>query len=497
MSQTPPVPPLPPSGLDAEVILDVLRGYRTRDLPDKGGTTTAYVYDAGLDDLAELGVAAYTIAQPVNGLDPTAFPSYAAVENDIVGAARQLFSGGVTSVVGTMTSGGTESIGLAVLGARERWRATTGQPHGRPSMVLPSTAHPAFRKAAHLFDLDVVSVPVNPHTFKADPDATDAAIDERTALVVVSAPSYAHGVVDPVEQVAAIAAEHDVLCHVDACIGWVLPFIREDEGDAPVDFSIPGVTSLSTDLHKYGYTPKGCSIVLHRDDDLRRHHYFATTDWPGYPVVNPTLLSTRPGGPPAVAWAILHRIGLDGYRELALAARRTTLAMAAGVDEIPGLRTLVPPESTLVAFADDGGPDDPDVRVVADEMTARGWTLGAQPAHTGPPTIHASVSAVLETKVGEFLADIAASAEAARVVGRAVPDENLVAAGAALDVDALTPQMMAGLLTLAGLDEPGGGLPARMAPVNALLDAVPPALVERLLIEVILRVYQPTPSQPS
>lgn len=486
------VPALPATGMQIEKILATLRAYRTRDLPDKGGTTTAYVYDPGMDDLADLGVAAYAIAQPVNGLDPTAFPSYAAVENDIVGAARQLFYGGVESVVGTMTSGGTESIGLAVLGARERWRATKRKPHGHPTMVLPSTAHPAFLKAAHLFDLEVISVPVDVETFKADPAATREAIDERTALVVVSAPSYAHGVVDPVEQIAAIAAELDVLCHVDACIGWVLPFIREDEGSSPIDFSIPGVTSLSTDLHKYGYTPKGCSVVLHRDDSLRRRHYFATTGWSGYPVVNPTLLSTRPGGPPAVAWAILHRIGLEGYRDLALTARRTTLAMAAGVDEIPGLYTVAPPEATLVAFADSGGSDDPDVRVVADEMTARGWTLGAQPAHGGPPTIHASVSAVLEHKVDEFLSDMRASVRAACEIGRAEPDPNLVAAGAGIDVDALTPQMMDGLLALAGLDEPGSGMPARMAPVNALLDAVPSALVEQLLIEVILRVYRPS-----
>jgi glutamate/tyrosine decarboxylase-like PLP-dependent enzyme len=488
---SPAIPPLPQTGLPIEQILEGLRAYRTRDLPDKGGTTTAYVYDPGIDELDELGVRAYAIAQPVNGLDPTAFPSYAAVENDIVGAARLLFHGGVESVVGTMTSGGTESIGLAVLGARERWRATSGQPHGHPTMVLPSTAHPAFLKAAHLFDLEVVSVPVDRATYKADPAAMAAVVDERTALVVASAPSYAHGVIDPVEQVAAIAAEHDVPCHVDACIGWVAPFIRADEGLAPIDFSIPGVTSISTDLHKYGYTPKGCSVLLHRSDDLRRHHYFATTAWPGYPVVNPTLLSTRPGGPPAVAWAILHRIGLQGYRDLALAARRVTLAMAAGVDEIPGLRTVAPPESTLVAFADDGGPDDPDVRVVADEMSLRGWTLGAQPAHDGPATIHVSVSAVLESRLEQFLADMRDSARAARQLGRAEPDPALVAAGAAIDVDTLTADVMAGLLAIAGLDQPGGGLPARMAPVNALLDAVPPALVERLLIEVILRVYRP------
>ena len=484
--------PLPATGLPVQEILDRLRAYRQRDLPDKGGTTTAYVYDAGRDDLADLGVEAYRIAQPVNGLDPTAFPSYAAVENDVVGAARSLFSGGVDSVVGTMTSGGTESIGLAVLAARERWRARTGVTHGRPTMVLPTTAHPAFLKAAHLFDVDVVHVPVDPETYTADPGGMQAALDERTALAVVSAPSYAHGVIDPVEAVAAVAADKDVLCHVDACIGWTVPFIRADEGSPPIDFSLRGVTSLSVDLHKYGYTPKGCSVLLVRDDDLRRRHYFATTAWAGYPVVNPTLLSTRPGGPPAVAWATLQRIGRDGYRELARTARRVTLALAAGVDEIPGLRTVVRPDATLVAFGDDGGPHDPDVRVVADEMSARGWTLGVQPAHGGPPTLHVSVSAVLDNRVDQFLDDMRACAQAARALGRAEPDAALVAAGRTIDVETLTPDAVGGLLAIAGLDAPGAGLPERMAEVNALLDAVPPELVERLLVEVVMRVYRPT-----
>jgi glutamate/tyrosine decarboxylase-like PLP-dependent enzyme len=484
-------PPLPETGLDAQTILDTLRAYRTHDLPDKGGTTTAYVYDPGMDDLADLGVDAYAIAQPVNGLDPTAFPSYAAVENDIVAAALELFGGGVEGGVGTMTSGGTESCGLAVLGARERWRAKNQQPHGRSTIVLATTAHPAFLKAAHLFDLDVVAVPVDPQTYKAVPSAMADAIDDRTAIVVVSAPSYAHGVIDPIAEVASIAAERDLPCHVDACIGWPVPFIREDEGLPPIDLAIAGVTSISTDLHKYGYTPKGCSVLLHRSDDYRRHHYFATTNWAGYPVVNPTLLSTRPGGPPAVAWAIVHRIGRDGYRNLALSARRTTLALADGVDAIPGLHTIAPPEATLVAWSDDGGPDDPDVRVVADEMAARGWTLGVQPAHDGPPSVHVSVSAVLAEKVDQFVADMQASVQAALALGRVEPDPNLVAAGASLDLDALTPELMDGLLTLAGLNEPSGGLPERMAPVNALLDAVPGPLVERLLVEVILRVYRP------
>jgi hypothetical protein len=153
---------------------------------------------------------------------------------------------------------------------------------------------------------------------------------------------------------------------------------------------------------------------------------------------------------------------------------------------------VAPPEATLVAFCDEGGADDPDVRVVADEMTARGWTLGVQPARGGPPTLHVSVSAVLESRVEQFLHDMRASADAARSIGRAEPDAALVAAGRAIDVEALTPDAVGGLLTIAGLDSPGEGLPARMAGVNALLDAVPSELVERLLIEVVMRVYRPT-----
>ncbi len=171
-------------------------------------------------------------------------------------------------------------------------------------MVVPTTVHPAFLKAAHLFDVQPIQVPVDPVTFRADVEATRAAIDDRTALVVVSAPSYAHGVIDPIEELAAIAAENDVLCHLDACIGgWTVPFIREAEGLPPIGLMIPGVTSVSVDLHKYAYTPKGVSVLLFRDIGLRRLTWFVSSDWPGYPVVNPTLLSSRGGGAPAIAWA--------------------------------------------------------------------------------------------------------------------------------------------------------------------------------------------------
>lgn len=484
------IPPLPDQPMSVEAILEALRTYRRDDVPTSGGRTTAYVYDSGIEGLDDLGVQAYAISQHVNGLDPTAFPSVARIENDLVAAASSLL-GGDERTVGTLTSGGTESCALAVLGARERWRARGGE--GRPSLVIAASAHPAFRKAAHLFDLDLVVTPLDPTTGRADVDAMVAAIDATTALVVVSAPSYPLGVVDPVEVIASACASAEVLCHLDACIGgWTLPFIRENEGLPPLGLQVPGVTSVSVDLHKYGYTPKGASVLLHRDDALRRYHWFATAEWPGYPVVNPTLLSTRPGGPPAVAWALVHRIGRDGYRELALASRRTVLAMAEGITAIKGLRVVGAPEASLIAFTDTGGDEPPDVLVVADEMKARGWLVGAQPAHAGlPVTVHITASAVLESQVSAFLSDLRSSVEAARSLPRATPDPDLVAFAQQLDPADLTDELVASALSALGLDGGDGALPERMAPINALLSALPPAITERLLVGILAGVYTP------
>lgn len=214
------LPPLPDQGLPAEEILAALAALRELDLDYT--KATSYHFESGNSQLREVANAAASTAWGRSGLDPTAFPSIAAVENDLVGAALDLHGGG-PEAVGTVTSGGTESCMLAVLGARERYRRRGGE--GRPTMLLPVTAHSAFRKGAWLFDVDIVDIGVDAD-FKADADAMISAMDERTALAVVSAPSYAHGVIDPVAEVAAAAAERDILCHLDLCIGgWVLPFI--------------------------------------------------------------------------------------------------------------------------------------------------------------------------------------------------------------------------------------------------------------------------------
>ncbi len=292
----------------------------------------------------------------MNALDPTVFPSVARLENDLVGWGLDLL-GGDEAACGVVTSGGTESCVVAVLAARQDWRRRGGQ--GRPVLVMPVTAHPAFAKAAHLLGLDLRIVPVDPLTMRVRPEAVAAALDEvgdAAALVVVSSPSYAHGVVDPVAEVAALASARGVACHSDACIGGlVLPYLRR-EGRAVPDFdlSVPGVRSLSVDLHKYGYATKGTSLLLFSDTDYRLGSFFTYSRWPGYPVVNTTLQSTKSAGPMAAAWVVSQVLGDTGFAE---AARRTALAtdrIVAAVGEIPGLRVLGSPDATLVAIGADG-----------------------------------------------------------------------------------------------------------------------------------------------
>lgn len=490
------------SGLPADEILARLAAYKKDDLPTHGGTTTAYVFDPGDPAVDDIALRAYELLAHVNGLDPTQFPSVARIENDLVATvAGQL--GGDARTVGTVTSGGTESCLLAALGARELWRDK--KLTGTPRIVLANTAHAAFYKAAHLFGLDVSTVPVDPLTLRADPAAMAAAIGPMTALVVASAPSYAYGVIDPVREIAAAAQHAGVPCHVDACIGgWVLPFLNEERPRAlDFDLSVPGVTSLSVDLHKYGYVPKGVSVLLHASAELRLKHWFTIAGWAGYPLVNPTLASSRPVGPMASAWAVQKYLGIDGFRALARSAHAAAAELAAGIAEIDGLRVVGGVDSTLVAFADDGGPDDPDVRVVVDEVARRGWHLQIQPAvrHV-PTTAHATITASAAGKMPELLAVIRESVAAAREVGRVTPDAALIAAAGQIDVAELTEEQVGFLLDMAGVGHGGsgdgsagdggaGGLPERMAPVHALVEALPGPLAERLLAGVLSRQLTP------
>jgi sphinganine-1-phosphate aldolase len=477
-SPTPPAAPMP-----TDEVLATLRALQAGDLPAHGGRTLAYVYDSGLADADAVGLDALAMFASSNGLDPTAFPSLLRMENDLVALAGGLLDA-PEGFAGSVTSGGTESILLAVLAARNG-SATTD-----PSMVLPTSAHAAFHKAAEFLGVRAVLVDVDPDTLRADPAAMAAAVDDTTVLVVASAPSYAHGVVDPVGEVAALAAERGIRCHVDACIGgWVLPHLADAP---PWTFAVEGVTSISVDLHKYAYTPKGVSVLLHRTPELRRGHFFASADWPGYTMLNSTMQSTRSGGPLAAAWAVTRRIGIDGYADLAHQARDATLAVASAVDGIPGIRVLTQPDATLLALVADGSCD---VFTVADEMLERGWFVQPQLSFRDvPPTLHLTLSAATAPSVPELLVALQESVDAARAGGPVGVDPGLAGMLAGIDPATLDDAGFAGLLAAAGLAGSDGGLalPRRMAPVNALLDACPTALREALLLGVLDRLSRPT-----
>ncbi len=469
-----------------------LRALGEDDVPTKGGRTLAYVYDSGLadvDDLAREALGAYCDS---NGLDPTAFPSLMRMENELVGIAADLLDA-PASVVGTVTSGGTESCLLAVQAARDAHPDVL-----RPRMVVPDTVHAAFRKAAHYFGVQLVVVPVG-EDFRAVPGAMAAAVDEApgdTVLVVCSAPSYAHGVVDPVTEIAAMSADRGVRCHVDACIGgWVLPFAsRLGRSVAPWTFAVDGVTSISVDLHKYAYTPKGASLLLHRDPTLRRSQYFASADWPGYTMLNSTMQSTRSGGPLAAAWTVVRAIGPQGYDDLVRRTLDGVDALVEGVAGIDGLRLVAAPDSTLVALETDGSCD---VFTLADELAGHGWYVQPQMGFAGrPPTLHLTLCAATAPGVPDLLEALADAVRRARAAGPVAVDPEVAAFVAALDPATLGDEDFDGLLAAAGMaggDGPEGGiaLPEQMAEVNALLDAAPPRLREAVLTAFLDRLMRP------
>jgi len=479
---------LPEKGIPGDQILAELRELRSADLPTHGGRLFAYVYDPALDGLDELARAAYAISAHVNGLDPTAFPSLLAMENALVGAAAELL-GGDEHTVGSVTSGGTESLILAVKAARDSRPDLVA-----PRLVIPSTAHAAFAKAAHYLRVELDVVPVGAD-LRADPQAMAAAIGPDTVLVAASAPSYAHGVVDPIAEIAAAAAERGIRFHVDACFGgWVLPYLRRLGADLPAfDLAVPGVTSISVDLHKYAYAPKGVSILLHRDEALRLPQYFAFAGWPGYTMINPIISSTRSGGPIAAALATLRHIGDAGYLDLAARTREAVTVLAEAVTATDGVRLFTPSETSVVclASAEDAGVD---LFVLADELAALGWHTQPQLAFADlPATIHLTVTASVAPTAAEFGPDLAAAVAAARAAGPADLPAPLLEAAAALTPEMVTPELIGGLAEGLGL---GGGDFTRMAAVNSLLDAAPPALREALLTGFLSRLQRPGRRRP-
>ncbi|PKN56166.1 MAG: aspartate aminotransferase family protein [Deltaproteobacteria bacterium HGW-Deltaproteobacteria-14] len=465
---------LPERGRPADEVFATLEAYAGGDFPYESGRAFSHVFEPD-PAVSALARRAYLRFLTPNALNPAAFPSALRLEREIVQMMAAHLGGG-PETVGNFTSGGTESIMLAVKAARDRFLGTAGRRPGRVAeMVLPDTAHPAFHKAAAYLGVRAVVVPVDPGTFLADVGAMAAAVGEDTALLVGSAPSYPHGVIDPIEALGVLALERDVWLHVDACMGGLmLPYFRRAGGTvAPFDLSVPGVTTLSVDLHKYGMCPKGASLVLHADRAHRAHQLFAYTAWPGYALLNTTVQSSRSLGPMAAAWAVMNAMGDSGYEGLARALMETTRRLVDGVRAIDGLAVAGEPDFTLLTFyprAGGGG------YRLADALGRRGWLVQPQPAWDGlPANVHLCVLPGNVGHEGAFLADLAAAWEEVRTA--TVP----IAGSGNAAVD------LAGLMS--GLGVSPDRLPDEMAPINELLETMPPELRTDLLRRFVNLLY--------
>lgn len=399
---------LPDSGWDADRIRDHLAAAKSHDADWRSGRIWSLVYYAG-EAHTDFLTGIFRLYASENALSPSAFPSLRGFERDIVAMLRGLL-GGDDRVVGTMTSGGTESILLAVKTYRDRVREAGG-PAGTPEMVLPDSAHPAFLKAAQYFDVKPVIVPVG-GDFRADVGATAAAITERTILLVASAPCFPYGVVDPIAELGALAKARGLGLHVDACVGgFILPFAAELGRRAPAfDFAVPGVTSISADLHKYGYALKGASAILYREAGLRRHQFFVETGWPAGLFGSSAMLGTRSGGIIAAAWAALMRLGHQGYLDLARRTFALTDRLKSGIAAIPGLRIVGAPDMTVFAFASDTH----NIFAIADAMGQRGWHLDRQ---VRPESIHLVVTPHHAAAIDPFLNDLATAVREVATAG--------------------------------------------------------------------------------
>ncbi|RME03543.1 MAG: aspartate aminotransferase family protein [Planctomycetota bacterium] len=447
-----------------------MQRYRQNDHPWREGRIFGYIFDVD-EEVREVIRQAYTSFLTENALDPTVFPSLLEMEREVVAIAASHLQGD-GEVVGNFTSGGTESIFLAVKAARDKFREEN--PHlTQIQMILPVTAHAAFHKAAHYLDVEAIVVPVDPRTFKADVEAMKDAITESTFLLVASAPSYSHGVIDPIEEIGQLALENNIYFHVDACIGgFLLPFWRKLGRDIPsFDFSVEGVSSISMDFHKYAYAAKGASVVLYRDKGLRKYQIFTCSHWTGYAMVNPTVQSSKSGGPLASCWALLNYLGEEGYLELSRKTLVATEKISQGIERIGGLYILGEPEMSLLAVAS----DEVNVFHIIDEMRARGWYIQPQFARGGgKENFHLSITAAHFSLVDPFLEDLEESVESAR---RLPPPEEVDLGE--LKVEDLDEVSMGAFLEMVGIRE--GRLPSRMAGIHQMLNSSSPELVEAFL----------------
>lgn len=401
---------LPREGLGLQV-LDRLKEIKAEDKMWQGKCSgTVYMGGENFEEHMAMVNAAYSMFAHTNPLHPDVFPSITQFEAEIVGMTAAMLGGEAEAaggeVCGNMTSGGSESILMTVKAARDYMRGTRNITH--PEMILPESAHSAYDKAAQYFGIRIRRTPVR-GDFRADVRAVRRAVTRNTIMIVGSAPGFPHGVIDPIEELAQVARKQGICLHVDCCLGgFVLPFARKLGYDIPpFDFQVPGVTSISADVHKYGLGPKGTSVILYRNHRIRRHQFVAVTEWSGGLYISPSAAGSRPGGLIASAWAAMNSLGEQGYldatRKIMEASRRVT----DGIRRIEGLYVLGEPEMTVVAFV----ATDVDIYKVNDVLAAKGWSLNALQR---PASLHICITLQHVASVDQFLQDLEASVATVR-----------------------------------------------------------------------------------
>jgi len=388
----------PQKGLPSDKLKDELAALKSNDMDWKSARAFSMVFRAS-EEVSKVVENALSTFVFENGLSPFAFPSLLRMETEVVAMTADLLHGGETAA-GNMTSGGTESIIMAVKAARDYAREKRPQVK-EPEMIIPRSAHPAFNKAAYYLGLKTVIVPTSEASV-VDLDAFRKAFNSNTVFAMGSAFSYPHGIIDPIEQMAAMADKKGVWFHVDACVGgFMLPFLeRLGYHIPPFDFRVPGVWSMSADIHKYGYVSKGASTITYRNAELRKYQLFVYTDWNGGVYATPAISGARSGGPTAAAWSVMKFLGWEGYMRLAKDAMEATRLLMEGISRLPGLHIIGDPPATTFAV----GSDTLNLYALGDAMKVRGWHIDSQ--HM-PPSLHFTVSPMHLKIVEPFLNDLA------------------------------------------------------------------------------------------
>jgi glutamate/tyrosine decarboxylase-like PLP-dependent enzyme len=477
---------IPEKGMPKENIFKTLASYKGEDLDWKSGRVLGYIYYPG-EKAHDVIDEAYTMFLTENALDPTTCPSTLRLENEVVGMTANLLQGD-QEVVGNFTSGGTESLILAVKTARDYARAT--KPHIKePEMVIPVTAHASFYKAAHYLDVKPVVTPVDADSFLADVEAMRDAITDNTILLVGSAPGYAHGIVDPISEIAKLAKKNNLLCHVDGCVGGIhLSYMRKLGYPVPeFDFGVEGVTSISADLHKYGYAAKGASVILYKNKALRKHQMFACSRWTGYTVINAAVTSSKTAGPMAAAWAVMNYLGDEGYRKIVREVMEATRLVIDGINRIDGVKVLGEPNMCMFSFASTS--EKINVYRLADALKTKGWYVQPQFARANSPAnLHISMNRATVHQAQAFLHDLEKTL--AELKPEKISDE---ARELRAELDKLSIKFddatFLKLTEMAGIT--GTELPDKMETINQIMEVLPYDVSEWILIEYLNNLMVP------